>query len=155
MPPISCAWACGLAKHLQSRLETITELERLLKPTSNHLVTLIYSGMSFADRRVQYDAFNDIACNLRYMVTTVELLAEGVSLTGANHVIIESPAVQFKKHEQFKRRPIRAGQKEKKVVIRQMYNPDSHVDKRIMNNRYKAIMQSKAVGAQKVTDTGA
>jgi hypothetical protein len=53
--------------------------------------------MTFPERRVQIDAFNDLDYPLCYMVTNVELMAEGVSLVGANYVWIESPVVSLEK----------------------------------------------------------
>jgi hypothetical protein len=137
----------GLAKHFECSLEPVATLDGLSQSKSP--VAIIHAGMSLPERRMYVDAFNTLDHPLRYLVTTAELFAEGVSLIAANHVIVESPLVRIEKYNQFKRRPIRFGQKEKVVYIRLLWNTTSPIDKRLMDKKDFSLKAKEKVEQSK------
>jgi hypothetical protein len=96
-------------------------------------------------RRMYIDAFNDLDNPLRYIITSAELFAEGVSLVAANHVIVESPLVRVEKYEQFKRRLLRFGQKEKLVHVRLLWNTKSSIHQRLLEKKDFSVKAKQSV----------
>jgi hypothetical protein len=99
--------------------------------------------MSFPTRRVAIDVFNDCAHPVQFFITNATLIAEGVSLVGANIVWMESPIVLYAKFIQFIGRPKRYGQKELEIVIRLLFNQDSPIDVKLMHS-YRKNAEQKA-----------
>jgi hypothetical protein len=70
-----------------------------------------------------------------YIITHVELVAEGVILVGANFVVLVDPHPRLDKVNQFSARPCRRGQTEPTVYVTQFYNNESPVDVRIIQKQ--------------------
>jgi hypothetical protein len=83
MPIVGLLCTIGIAKPLNCDPE-IEKDQGKLSAGKDKCVAVVHSGMTFPARRVQIDAFNTLHHPLRYLVTNVEVMAEGVSLVGAD-----------------------------------------------------------------------
>ncbi|KAF2195609.1 hypothetical protein K469DRAFT_744137 [Zopfia rhizophila CBS 207.26] len=141
-PVTSLLYLIGMAKQFKfdpiqtSKLDDLAERE----------VTLVHSGMAQSERNVNIDAFQDIHGGPRYLLTTIDLFAEGTALQAANHVFQIDP---HDKADQFFARPNRYGQREEHIYFRQYYNLDSSVDCGIMATRELKKNMVTAVTASK------
>ncbi|KAH9859252.1 hypothetical protein J1614_012200 [Plenodomus biglobosus] len=115
-------------------------------------VTLLHSGMPMMTRREHIDTFNALDSPLMILIGNVNLFAEGVSLIGANNVVVESPIGIPSKYNQFIRRPIRHGQLEKKIVVRLLHNKSSASERKAVEAMDIKEKATQAVDESTVDD---
>ncbi|KAF2702382.1 hypothetical protein K504DRAFT_47842 [Pleomassaria siparia CBS 279.74] len=145
LPVIAHLYAIGLARrfnHAHGKPKDTAEIEK-------RVATTIHAGMNQRTRTEHIDVFNTLTSNTRYFVCTVDVLAEGVNMTGANYVIVVDPHARSDKVKQFKARPHRYGQLEDTLHVRQYYNTRSTVDGSIMTNQKFKTLLNDTVSAMR------
>lgn len=131
LPTLALLYYCGLLKKMNQNEATSNNQTEI----SKRPVTAIHSGINLPDRMPHFDAFNDDQSATQFLITPIELVAEGVTLTGANFVVVVDPHPKIDKTIQFCGRPCRHGQTESVVYVGQLYNEDSIIDTQIIRRQ--------------------
>lgn len=130
-PAVALLYTCGMLRMMGQKKLTSGDLTGI----ENERVTAVHSGIKPERRMAHFDAFNNEDSQTQFLITTIELVAEGVSLVGANFVLVVDPHPKIEKTIQFCGRASRHGQTEPTVIVTQLYNADSPVDRQIMKKQ--------------------